>query len=285
MKLDPKDINELIEFSQKHPWQPHYPRSLVHRFLTELISSDHLIFDIHDKDGRASVAVMLDKVTNGGNNACLEIIGMRSDVYQSDVLSRFLEMAQDELSENKSGIQLAILDSLVDEDFLETLELEHYYDTFEMKADLNADSGKFHTGIAEAQEIDSETVYKVLSIAFKNSPDTSIPQLEVWNDNFLKSSNSHFYLWKESDKVVGFLNLIRSDNGECGEIRTIGVLPDFRGKQIGQHLLNHAMAQAFNLGSTSCELTVAVTNQKALALYERSGLKPMSTYKCYVYRA
>jgi len=65
-----RDVNDadkaaILTFSQQHPWKPSYPTSLVNRFLTELISSNELIFDLHDAQGRVACGVLIDKRENG----------------------------------------------------------------------------------------------------------------------------------------------------------------------------------------------------------------------------
>lgn len=55
--MDERDIDEWVRFSQEHSWNPQFSGSLVRRFLTELISSQDLIFEINDQKGRVAVGV------------------------------------------------------------------------------------------------------------------------------------------------------------------------------------------------------------------------------------
>lgn len=277
------DIEELVNFSEKNPWKPQYPKQLVRRFLTELISNQSLVFDFHDQKGRVSAAVLLDKVNNPANDACLEILGLRSDTEPIEILSKFLALAKERTTKNRSGFQVGLPeDTLVSENLLKQHGLVHYYDTFEMRQlDLQKAPRTQHREIVNATLADVDEVYGVLCDSFAKSPDTSIPEPVTWKAGFLKSPKSHFYLWQEANKILGFATLIEDENGDDTEIRTIGVLPEHRGKGIGQHLLNYCLNKTSDLGMKSCHLTVAVTNKKALDLYIRAGFETIEKYKCY----
>lgn len=277
------DIEGLVEFSETHPWKPQYPKSLVRRFLTELISSQDLIFDIHDQNGRVSAAVLLDKVNNPANDACLEILGMRADVEPSPLLSKFFALAKQCVPKNRSGFQVGLSECRsIFLDLLKEHGLAHYYDTYEMRqSNLTLIPLSRRSEIVDATVSDANEVYEVLCKAFAKSPDTSIPEIAAWKAAFLKSQKSHFYLWKEANHVQGFANLIEEEAGRETEIRTLGVLPEHRGKGIGRQLLNHCLSRSLDLGFKSCQLTVAVKNKNALDLYLQAGFETREKFTCY----
>ena len=282
-RVDHPKIGELLEFSEKNPWKPIYPRSLVQRFLTELISTEDLIFDFHDQRGRAGVAVLLDKVNNLANDACLELLGMRPDADQLALWFRFIALAKEATPKFRSGFQVGLADdSFIGEKILRQSGLAFYYNTFEMRrTDLKDLEASNHSEITHATPDDRDQIYLVLCDSFAQNPDTSIPDEATWKENFLQAPKSHFYIWKANQKVCGFATLFEGEGGRETEIRTIGVLPNLRGQDIGRHLLHHCLNESLKLGHHACHLTVAVTNQKALGLYLQAGFKIMEKHKCY----
>jgi ribosomal protein S18 acetylase RimI-like enzyme len=276
------NIEELVQFSQQHRWKPHYPTSLVRRFLTELISSQSLILDLHDQDGRISAAVLLDKVNNPERDACLEILGMRPGENNAIIIAQFIEFAKKQTPPKFSGFQIGLHDSFMLADFVKQQGLQHNYDTYEMLlsnlSDIQSVSQK---EIVDASYEDGPEIYEVLCDSFKQNPDTSIPVENDWIAGFLRSPKSHFYIWRDGGKILGFANLVEEENGQETEVRTIGVLPECRGKSLGRHLLQHCLSQSFQLGYNKCRLTVAVKNEAALGLYLKAGFMTVDKYSCY----
>jgi ribosomal protein S18 acetylase RimI-like enzyme len=281
--VNEKRIEEIIKFSEEHTWKPQFPSSLVRRFLTELISSPELILEINDQEGHVAVGVLLDKVSNLTNDACLEVLGLRSNADVLAVFSQMITFAKEKTPVNRSGFQVGLSEkSTVLVELLEKLGLVHYYDTYEMRrSNLNNLFKNEQPEIVNAGPKDREDVYKVLCETFKQNPDTSIPDAETWKKGFLKSPRAHFYLWCSNKKILGFAALIEGEDGKETEIRNIGVLPTARGSGIGHHLLSHCLQKSFDLGYESCHLTVAVENQKALGLYLRSGFEITEKQQCF----
>lgn len=277
------DLEGLVEFSEKNPWKPQYPKSLVRRFLTELISNQNLVFDLHDQKGRVSAAVLLDKINNPANDACLEILGLRSDAEPAALLSQFFTLAKAWTPKSRSGFQVGLPDDpSISGELLQQHGLVHYYDTFEMQhSNLQLAPRSDCAEIVNAMSDDADEIYKVLCKSFAKNPDTSIPERDPWKARFLKSPKTHFYLWREANKILGFATLIEDDDGGETEIHTIGVLPEYRGKGIGQQLLHYCLNRSFDLGFKQCQLTVAVTNKKALDLYLRAGFRMTEKFICY----
>jgi predicted GNAT family N-acyltransferase len=247
------DVEELVNFSEKNPWKPQYPKPLVRRFLTELISDQNLVFDFHDQKGRVSAAVLLDKVNNPANDACLEVLGLRSDTEPSEVLSRFFVLAKEKAPRNRSGFQVSLLEATsVSGELLKQHGLNHYYDTFEMlQSNLRFAPRTDADEIVNATNDDVDEVYKVLCESFTKNPDTSIPEIDTWKAGFLKSPKSHFFLWREANKILGFATLVEDEGGHETEIRTIGVLAEHRGKGIDLNLLNYCLNKSLDLSTVT----------------------------------
>jgi ribosomal protein S18 acetylase RimI-like enzyme len=281
--MNEKQVGELIQFSTDHKWEPQHPSSSVRRFLTELISSSDMIFELKDEKGYIAAAVLLDKVNNLANDACLEIIGLRADADASTVFAQMIQFAKDKTPSNRSGFQVSFSDqSVVSIDQLENQGLAHYYNAYEMRrSNLISLVQNKRSEIIKATVDDKDRAYKILGETFAQNPETSIPDIETFRKRFLKSQRAHFYLWLLNDVVLGFASLIEGDNGQETEIRNIGVLPSARGQGIGQHLLSHCLQESFALGYQTCQLTVAAANQKALDLYLRSGFEIVQKQQCF----
>lgn len=260
-----------------------FPGSLVRRFLTEFISKSDLIFEVKDQKGRVAAAVLLDKVNNPANDACLEILGLRSGADAQEIFSQVIAFAKKNTPENRSGFQVGLSEkSPITIELVKKLGLIHYYDTYEMRRfNLTNLAHSKRSEIVKADIKDRDNVYEVLCDSFAKNLETSIPDAETWKKGFLKSPKSHFYLWCSNGETLGFASLFEGDNGGETEVRNIGVLPAARGKGIGNHLLSHCLQQSFELGYQSCHLTVAVTNQKALGLYLRSGFEITEKHQCF----
>jgi diamine N-acetyltransferase len=64
-----------------------------------------------------------------------------------------------------------------------------------------------------------------------------------------------------------------ASNG-CGEIDSMFVEEEFRGRGIGSDLVRRALAWLQSAGATSKVVTVAHANEEALAFYKRFGFQP-----------
>jgi mycothiol synthase len=65
------------------------------------------------------------------------------------------------------------------------------------------------------------------------------------------------------------------DAAPVGEVRTVGVLPEWRGRGLGRELLRWGVAQLRIRGAGLIQLTVEAENALALGLYRRTGFESM----------
>lgn len=274
------EIEELMKFFKSNPWNKNCSSQLVRRFLTELISDLDHVFDLHDSQGRVATAVLLDKVTTPKNDACLEIISLRSDIDPNIPLQMFIELSRQKTSSLRAGFVLALPDlQIFDKSHLQNLGLEHHFDTYEMKCILKDISTQHYPQITPATIEDGDEIYHVLCESFANNLDIGLLEKDVWKSIFLKSPQSRYFAWKSNQEILGYSNLVIEDNK--AEVRTLGVLPQHRKLGIGSHLLQHSLNQATSLGLVTCKLTVAVQNQNALGLYLRAGFEIVEKFKCF----
>ena len=82
----------------------------------------------------------------------------------------------------------------------------------------------------------------------------------------------------EDNQMVGFIAGDPRPSQGFSWIATIAVLPEYRRKGIGRALLHACEAQ---LRTPRLRLSVRMTNQSAIALYEQEGYHAMDVWKAY----
>ena len=82
----------------------------------------------------------------------------------------------------------------------------------------------------------------------------------------------------EDNKMVGFIAGDPRPSQGFSWIATVAVLPEYRRKGIGRALLHACEAQ---LRTPRLRLSVRMTNQSAITLYEQEGYRAMDVWKAY----
>ena len=82
----------------------------------------------------------------------------------------------------------------------------------------------------------------------------------------------------DNDQMVGFVAGDPRPSQGFSWIATIAVLPEYRQMGVGRALLRACEAQ---LKTPRLKLSVRVTNQKAINLYEQEGYRRMDIWKAY----
>ena len=82
----------------------------------------------------------------------------------------------------------------------------------------------------------------------------------------------------EDNKMVGFVAGDPRPSQGFSWIATIAVLPEYRRKGIGRALLHACETQ---LRTPRLRLSVRMTNQSAITLYEQEGYRAMDVWKAY----
>ena len=95
------------------------------------------------------------------------------------------------------------------------------------------------------------------------------------------NSNDVIYLVYRQDKILGFLSFqihhYLHHNQDTGEIVELVVLPECRGKRIGQQLLQAIEKKAIDLHLEQIELSTSTYRKQAHHFYEQNGYE-MSHY-------
>lgn len=94
----------------------------------------------------------------------------------------------------------------------------------------------------------------------------------MWINRLTKE---HIYTFGaiEKDELIGIVLAVTNPRKKVGHVATLNsmfVKKGFRGKQVGNALLNHAIDEMKSLGVEQILLSVVTENAKAISLYERN---------------
>lgn len=105
------------------------------------------------------------------------------------------------------------------------------------------------------------------------------PRLESRINDFTEFSkklceNAHVYVCMCDNESCGFLAFYANDIvNKIGFITLIGLLDEYRGKHLGQRLLDYCQLVSITCGMESLRLEVDLSNTTAISFYEKNGFK------------
>lgn len=282
-----EEITAIRAFCAAHPTLPRWPDALIARFLGELSSSPNNIIDIHKDGKRVAVGVLVDQISNLGNLACLEVVGLTRDLPVAGIYSVLLGTCALRAPANKDGFQISVHASLLlSPDFFSQYGMTEYYESYEMICENLASAEEAPTGSGTLEPLvdaDLAELYRVARATALHSPDIAIPEFEKWKGSHTSTPSQDGFTWvlKITGNIVGYIRLadLRSTSGP--EIRVVGVLPEYRRQGLGKRLLKQALAYAFQNGARTCRLSVAAQNETALGLYRDMGFEVRDRYCVY----
>ena len=102
---------------------------------------------------------------------------------------------------------------------------------------------------------------------------------EAFYNELVNNQYAYYLVAEDQGKIVGYCGTwIILDEGH---ITNIAVLPEWRGKKIGEELLVRMMGKAQSMGVKKMTLEVRVGNQTAQKLYRKLGFKDGGIRKFY----
>jgi len=109
--------------------------------------------------------------------------------------------------------------------------------------------------------------------------------LAYWQQRFEKAGVDQAHSWGvfDREKLVGFIiNAIGEHDGQHTAFNTgTGVLKDYRGQKIVDHLYQFGLPGLKAKGIEGCTLEVITKNLRAIRVYERIGFSISHRLKCY----
>ncbi len=290
VQIKPFDLSkekEILDFAQKNPCKPNWSQEHIKEFINMLTTSSDLVFDLYySHNNRIAVAVLIDNIKNKGNNACLEFVGLDRNCDFEKVYSLVIQLAKTRLPKTLLGIEITLHESLIE---IIKLVLDEgftsYYDTYEMICNIKELTNMLQSEcISSLTENDFAEYYDVIVQSFKDNPEMSIPSFDEWKSMCRDPLTSQTLLYREVDKIVGFINLEMDLNNSSAEIRTVGVMPNERGKGIGRKLLSYGLSYLSQRQINTCHLTVATQNMNALNLYKDLEFLAINHYKVFCWK-
>ena len=106
----------------------------------------------------------------------------------------------------------------------------------------------------------------------------------------ISRSKGIFYVMMEADRVIAYVSLLFHGGTRYLRIYSIAVHPDYRGRELGQVLMDQTIQTAGECKAAKITLEVKVTNTSAIGLYMKNGfipvgIKPLQFYSgikpCY----
>ena len=97
----------------------------------------------------------------------------------------------------------------------------------------------------------------------------------------ISRSKGTFYVMMEGDRVIAYVSLLFHGGTHYLRIYSIAVHPDFRGRKLGQLLMEQTIATAHDCKAAKITLEVKVTNTPAIRLYMKNGFIPVGVKPAY----
>ena len=99
----------------------------------------------------------------------------------------------------------------------------------------------------------------------------------------ISRSKGTFYVMMEGDRVIAYVSLLFHGGTHYLRIYSIAVHPDFRGKGLGQALMDQTIRTANECKAAKITLEVKVkeSNTPAIKLYMKNGFIPAGIKPCY----
>ena len=97
----------------------------------------------------------------------------------------------------------------------------------------------------------------------------------------ISRSEGTFYVMMEADRVIAYVSLLFHGGTRYLRIYSIAVHPDYRGRGLGQVLMDQTIQTAGECKAAKITLEVKVTNTSAIGLYMKNGFIPAGIKPCY----
>lgn len=129
--------------------------------------------------------------------------------------------------------------------------------------------------LVRATPADVDVIAHITALSFGDAEERIKPHIA----QDLLAPNRQYYIAKLGKQVVGSFNLFITS--ESVGIYAFGVPPHFRRRGFGRQMLEQIIKQLQAESGKRITLEVETTNTNAIALYESTGFRPVTTYGYY----
>lgn len=93
------------------------------------------------------------------------------------------------------------------------------------------------------------------------------------------------YVFEDADKTIGMFKLIPllHRNSHIAYLGGLAIHPDYAGKGYGKKMMEEIITLGKQMGLIRIELSTAIINDKAIALYEKVGFEKEGVLRKYTY--
>jgi [ribosomal protein S18]-alanine N-acetyltransferase len=128
--------------------------------------------------------------------------------------------------------------------------------------------------VRQMQLADIPAVYTIETASFATPWTIDIFEREITENTF-----ANYFVIENEGVIAGYCGMwLVIDEAQ---ITNIAILPNYRGKKLGEKLFAHVMGQAILAGAYRLSLEVRVSNLPAQHLYRKFGLVPGGIRKNY----
>src|SRR5574344_137693 len=123
------------------------------------------------------------------------------------------------------------------------------------------------------------TVAKEFGFTIENAPGFTAYSINLDKiESQFNEQRPMFIYVLENGEIAGYYSLCMQENREC-ELNNLCVLNEYRHKEIGEKLLNHAFESAKQKGCTKMNIGIVEENKKLRGWYEKHGFIHTGTKK------
>lgn len=130
--------------------------------------------------------------------------------------------------------------------------------------------------IRKAELADIPAILKIEQVCFQE--DSFSKQQFVY---LIVRSKGAFYVVQEEDRLIAYVSLLFHEGTRYLRVYSIAVHPDFRGKSLGQRLMEQTARVACEYKAEKITLEVKESNTPAIGLYMKNGFIPAGIKPCY----
>lgn len=123
--------------------------------------------------------------------------------------------------------------------------------------------------IRKAELADIPAILKIEQVCFQE--DSFSKQQFVY---LIVRSKGAFYVVQEEDRLIAYVSLLFHEGTRYLRVYSIAVHPDFRGKSLGQRLMEQTARVACEYKAEKITLEVKESNTPAIGLYMKNGFIP-----------